>query len=65
VLDGDAPAFVGSAPADTVDRWLFNGNRNLVREVHVGGTQSVHEGRHRDREKCAARFATAMRTLLA
>lgn len=65
VLDGDAPAFVGSAPEDTVDRWLFNGNRSLVREVHVGGMPCVHDGRHRDHERIAARFADAMHTLLA
>jgi formimidoylglutamate deiminase len=48
-----------------VDRWLFNGNRPVVREVHVGGVEVVREGRHRAREQIAARFGDAMRTLLA
>ena len=64
VLDRDAPQFTGSQPADTVDRWLFSGNRPAVREVHVGGVQVVHEGRHRDRDTLAARFAQAVHTLL-
>ena len=65
VLDRDAPQFVGSAPEDTVDRWLFNGNRPAVREVHVGGVERVREGRHLRREEIAKGFAGAMKTLLA
>ncbi|MGN6512316.1 MAG: formimidoylglutamate deiminase [Lysobacteraceae bacterium] len=65
VLDTDAPSFAGLQPADAIDRWIFSGNRNLVREVHVGGLRVVAEGRHRDRDRIAARYADAMRTLLA
>jgi formimidoylglutamate deiminase len=65
VLDADAPQFAGLRPADAIDRWIFSGNRNLVREVHVGGLRVVAEGRHRDRERIAARYADAMRDLLA
>jgi formimidoylglutamate deiminase len=65
VLDRDAPQFTGSLPEDTIDRWLFSGNRPVVREVHVAGEEVVHEGRHRHRDAIATRFASAMRTLLA
>ncbi len=65
VLDTDAPQFAGLQPADAVDRWLFSGNRNLVRDVFVAGEQVVRDGRHRDRDAIAARYAGAMRRLLA
>ncbi|MFC7302029.1 formimidoylglutamate deiminase [Cognatiluteimonas weifangensis] len=65
VLDTDAPQFAGVQAADAVDRWLFSGNRNLVREVHVGGRRVVAEGRHLAREAIAARYRETLRTLLA
>lgn len=65
VLDGDAPQFAGVQPEDAIDRWIFSGNRNLVRDVFVGGEQVVSEGRHRDRDAIAAGYREAMRTLLA
>ena len=65
VLDRDATQFTGSQPADAIDRWIFGGNRPAVREVHVGGVAVVHEGRHRNRDAIAARFAQAMHALLA
>ncbi|HSR66218.1 MAG TPA: formimidoylglutamate deiminase [Xanthomonadaceae bacterium] len=64
-LDADAPQFAGVHPADAVDRWIFSGNRNLVRDVFVDGVRVVEAGRHRDRERVAARFGQAMRALLA
>lgn len=65
VLDRDAPAFAGATDADYVDRWLFSGNRNLVREAFVGGERVVAEGRHRDREPIARRYGETLRALLA
>ncbi len=50
---------------DVVDRWIFSGNRGAVREVHVAGERLVADGAHRDRATVAARYATAMRGLLA
>jgi formimidoylglutamate deiminase len=63
-LDRDAPAFAGATDEDYIDRWLFSGNRNLVREVHVGGRRLVAEGRHRDRDAIAARYGRSLRALL-
>ncbi|QNP39982.1 formimidoylglutamate deiminase [Lysobacter solisilvae (ex Woo and Kim 2020)] len=65
VLDTDAPQFAGMRADDAVDRWIFSGNRNLVRDVYVGGQRVVHDGVHRDRDAIAARYRDAMRTLLA
>jgi len=64
-LDVDAPQLAGVHADDAVDRWIFSGNRNLVREVHVGGTRVVADGHHRDRDAIAARFRAAMQHLLA
>ena len=64
-LDRQAPAFAGARPEDVVDRWLFAGNRPLVREVHVAGRRVVAEGRHRDAEAIASRYREAVQKLLA
>ncbi|NYZ62556.1 formimidoylglutamate deiminase [Luteimonas deserti] len=65
VLDAEAPVLAGAVRADLADRWIFSGNRPLVREVHVGGRRVVAEGRHPLREQAAREYAGAMRTLLA
>ena len=64
VLDRQAPALAGARPPDVVDRWLFAGNRNLVREVRTGGVAVVSEGRHRDRDTIAGRYRQAVARLL-
>ncbi|MFP5373293.1 MAG: formimidoylglutamate deiminase [Gammaproteobacteria bacterium] len=64
-LEAGAPQLAAATPADLVDRWVFAGNRNLVREVVVAGQRVVAEGRHRDREAIAARYRRAMARLLA
>ncbi|HEY5849571.1 MAG TPA: formimidoylglutamate deiminase [Lysobacter sp.] len=65
VLDSDAPQLFGLAPGDAVDRWIFSGNRNLVRDVHVGGRRVVEGGHHLHRGAIAARYRAAMAQLLA
>jgi formimidoylglutamate deiminase len=64
-LDAAAPQFAGATPDDVVDRWIFSGNRPLVREVRVAGARVVADGRHRDRDAIAARYRDAMARLLA
>ena len=59
VLDADAPQLAGATDADIADRWIFSGNRPLVREVRVGGETLVAGGRHREREAIAARYREA------
>ena len=64
-LDADAAQFAGMTQSDVVDRWIFSGNRNLVRDVEVAGVQLVADGRHRNRGAVSARYRAAMRQLLA
>ena len=64
VLDAAAPILAGATDADLVDRWVFSGNRPLVRDVEVAGVRVVEDGRHRDRDDVAARYRDAMRQLL-
>ncbi|MBA2237172.1 MAG: formimidoylglutamate deiminase [Lysobacter sp.] len=64
VLDTDAAQFAGACDGDAVDRWLFSGNRPLVRETWVDGRRVVDHGRHVDQHAIAARYREAMRVLL-
>ncbi len=64
VLDADAPALVGATASDLLDRFVFAGNRCLVQETHVAGRRQVAQGRHRDRDAVARRYATALKALL-
>ncbi|WP_242108464.1 formimidoylglutamate deiminase [Luteimonas aquatica] len=65
VLDAASPQFAGAIAGNVVDRWLFAGNRNPVRQVSVAGMPVVAAGRHRDREAVALAYAAAMRKLMA
>lgn len=65
LLDADAPVLAGATAGDIADRWIFAGNRPLVREVAVGDAVRVHGGRHVDGDRLAAAYARAMRDLLA
>ena len=65
VLDADAAIMAGATEGDVIDRWIFSGNRPLVRDVEVAGARVVEDGRHRDRDAVAARYREAMKVLLA
>src|SRR5690606_38156251 len=64
LLDDDAPQLMGASASDIADRWIFSGNRNLVKDVHVAGERVVADARHRDRDAIAARYRQAIDTLL-
>ena len=64
VLDADAPVLARASEGDLIDRWIFSGNANVVRDVEVAGVRVVEDGRHRDREAIAARYREAMKALL-
>jgi formimidoylglutamate deiminase len=64
-LDGHASQLIGATADDVADRWIFAGNRSAVNAVTVNGREVVSGGRHLDRNAIAARFAIAMRGLLA
>ncbi|MBU8975262.1 MULTISPECIES: formimidoylglutamate deiminase [unclassified Lysobacter] len=65
VLDTDAPALYGLKAEDAVDRWIFSGNRPLVREAYVGGRRVVEGGAHLQRHAIAQRYREAMARLMA
>ncbi len=65
VLDADDPLMAGATPGDVLDRWVFAGNRPLVRDVEVAGVRVVEDGHHRYREAIASRYREAMKILLA
>ena len=64
VLDAEMPALAGAREEDVIDRWIFAGNRPMVRDVFVGGRQVVAEGRHFDHDAIAAEFAMTVQALL-
>jgi formimidoylglutamate deiminase len=64
LLDPDAPALFGATRDDLHDRFVFGGNRSLIREVHVGGRIAVSEGRHPRREQIAAAYRKTLTRLL-
>jgi formimidoylglutamate deiminase len=65
VLDTDAAIFAGVRADDAIDRWIFSGNRNAVREVHVAGKRVVVDRRHADRDSISARYRQTLQALLA
>ena len=56
---------VGAGAADLHDRFVFGGNRSLVREVRVGGDVVVRDGRHPRAGAIAGRYRRTLRALLA
>lgn len=65
VLDAASVSLSGAAAADIHDRFVFAGNRNLVKDVFVGGEQVIAAGMHPRGEDIAARYQRALRSLLA
>ena len=65
VLDDHAAAMAGAHAQDVIDRWIFSGNRPLVREVYVDGRRVVDHGRHHQHDDIAAEYARTLRALLA
>jgi formimidoylglutamate deiminase len=65
LLDRQAPILAGATADDAIDRWIFSGNRNLIRESVVAGRRVVADGRHADRDAVAANYAGALAKLLA
>jgi formimidoylglutamate deiminase len=64
VLDASAPALFHAKPEDTADRWLFAGNRPLIRQVHACGQRRVDNGQHVFRQPFAAAYQLAIGQLL-
>lgn len=65
VLDEDAPLLAGRDAEHLLDTWLFAGNVPLVRHVHSGGRWLVRDFHHRDEERIAAAYRSAVTALRA
>ena len=64
VLDPETPVLLGKSDERLLDALVFAGNVNPVRDVMVGGTWLVEEGRHRAEDAVLARFRSTMTELL-
>jgi formimidoylglutamate deiminase len=62
-LDLENVALAATPPEMILDAWLFGGERNLVKDVVVGGTHLVRDGRHVRGEEARARYTKTMRRL--
>ena len=65
ILDDCAPALAGVVPENLEDRFVFAGNRCLIREVVVAGKKVVENGRHPQAEAIADAYRRKLKQLLA
>ena len=63
VLDDEAPDLAARDTAHLLDTFVFSGNRNLVRDVMVGGRWVVRNGRHEREDEIAARYVATVKKL--
>ena len=64
-LDGNAPALFGASAQDLASRFIFAGNRPLIRRVTAHGIERVINGEHVFRRPFEAAYRLAMDQLLA
>ena len=62
-LDAAHPLFAGKTDDAILDAWIFAGNANLVRDVMVGGSWVVRNGRHPEEDAIASEFVRTMERL--
>ena len=60
VLDHNHPRLYGRGGDDLLDSWIFSGNENLVRDVYVGGTKVIDQGRHANEEQIAQNYRNTL-----
>ncbi|HTZ34582.1 MAG TPA: formimidoylglutamate deiminase, partial [Stellaceae bacterium] len=65
VLDGDAPALYGRRGDALVDALVFSGNVPTIRDVMVGGSWRVRDGRHAAEDAVASAFRRTLDRVLA
>lgn len=62
-LDSEAPAFIGSTDHDAADRWIFSGNRNVVKDVLIDGRQVISNGEHAQQDEIVRDYRKALTRL--
>jgi formimidoylglutamate deiminase len=65
VLDGEHPDIASRTGDAIANGFVFSGSTEMVRDVMVAGRWVVRERHHAHEEKAAARYASAVRELLA
>ncbi len=61
----DHPSLIGRNEDESLDSWIFAGDRGLIDCVWRAGVKVVSGGRHRDRDALEKRYAGALRRVLA
>lgn len=57
------PMLQGVSDDDMLDRYVFAGDKEMIRSVFVAGKQVVEDGRHKARDAAAAGFVAVMEEL--
>jgi formimidoylglutamate deiminase len=65
VLDAATPYLLARGPGELADAIVFGGNANPVRDVYVGGTRVIADGRHPHEAAVQAAYRTAAERLAA
>ena len=63
-LDASHPLLAGKTDDAILDTYVFAGNANPVRDVMVGGTWVVRDGRHPEEEAIGRAFVRTMERLV-
>lgn len=63
VLDGNDPYLAAAADEEILNRWLFAGGREQIRDVFVAGKQVISQGRHAREQQSAAALQQVLKTL--
>ncbi len=63
VLDDRSPLLAGTPKENMIDRFIFSGNVNPVKDVYVAGNKVISDYKHENERQIAAEFAAAMMSL--
>ncbi|CAI0884387.1 formimidoylglutamate deiminase [Serratia fonticola] len=62
VLDGDDPYLASAPDASILNRWLFAGGKEQIRDVFVAGRQVIEQGSHALQQQSSAEFLQVLKT---
>ncbi|VDZ63986.1 N-formimino-L-glutamate deiminase [Serratia odorifera] len=62
VLDGNDPYLAAAPDASILNRWLFAGGKEQIRDVFVGGRQVIEQGQHALQQQSSAAFMQVLKT---
>ncbi|WP_127958263.1 formimidoylglutamate deiminase [Serratia microhaemolytica] len=61
VLDGDDPYLQGTPAVSLLNRWLFAGGQQQIRDVFVAGRQVIEQGQHHLQQQSDAQFLQVLK----